>query len=118
VLEQLAPGDSTVSVVAPKGRHTRSTPHLPLETPEADPENIIKKGKTSQEGFSAVVPGDSGNLHDSSFKTPVVVSNSPFIPSVGVSRSLDFEIFPVEYSPLLVLIWKEKVLKPLFPLIL
>jgi ribonuclease HI len=96
---QLAPGDSTVSVVAPKGRHTRSTPQLPLETPEADPENIIKKGKTSQEGISTVVPGDSGNLHDSSFKTPVAASNSPFIPSVGVSRSLDFEIFPVELPP-------------------
>jgi hypothetical protein len=52
---QLAPGlhcfDSTVSVVAPKGRHTRSTPQLPLATPEADPERIIKKGNLSQEGF-------------------------------------------------------------------
>jgi hypothetical protein len=95
---QLAPGDSTVSVVAPKGRHTRSTPHLPLETPEADPENIIKKGKASQEGFSATVPGTSGHLHDSTFKTPVAISNSPLLPSVEVSRSLDFENFPVEYS--------------------
>ena len=55
----------------------------------------MKKGKSSQEGLSAVVPGDSGNLHDSSFKTPIVVSNSPFIPSVGVSTSLDFEVFHV-----------------------
>jgi hypothetical protein len=77
----------------------RSTPQIPLATPEADPENIIKKGKTSQEGLSAIVPGDYGNLKDYSFKTPVVVSNSPFIPSVGVSRSLDFEIFPVELPP-------------------
>jgi hypothetical protein len=91
-----APGDSTVSVVAPKGRHTRSTPHLPLTTPEADPKKIIKKGKASQEGLSVVVPGDSGNLHDSSFKTLVVVSNSPFLSSVGVSRSLNFGSFLAE----------------------
>jgi hypothetical protein len=85
--------------VAPKGRHTRSTPQLPLVTPEADPEKIIKKGNTSQEGLSAVVPGDSGNLHNSSFKTPIVVSNSPFIPFARVSRSLDFESFHVELPP-------------------
>jgi hypothetical protein len=76
----------------------RSTPHLPLETPEADPENIIKKGKSSQEGFSAVVPGTSGHFHDSTFNTPVAISNSPLLPSVEVSRNLDFENFPVEYS--------------------
>jgi hypothetical protein len=76
----------------------RSTPHLPLETPEADPEKIIKKGKSSQEGFSAVVPGTSGHFHDSTFKTPVAISNSPLLPSVEVSRNLDFENFPVEYS--------------------
>jgi hypothetical protein len=70
-----------------KGRHTRSTPHLPLETPEFDLDNIIKKGKTSQEGLSAVVRGDSGNLHDPSFKTLVDLSNYPFLPSTGVSRS-------------------------------
>jgi hypothetical protein len=85
--------------VAPKGRHTRSTPQLPLTTPEADPERIIKNGKTSQEGISIVVPGDSGNLHDSSFKTPVATSNSPFMPSIGVSRSLYFERFHVELPP-------------------
>jgi hypothetical protein len=70
-----------------------------LATPEADPEKIIKKGNNSQEGLSTVVPGDSGNLHDSSFKTPVVVSNSPFIPSARVSRNLDFRIFPIELPP-------------------
>jgi hypothetical protein len=77
----------------------RSTPQLPLTTPEVEPENIIDKGKTSREHLSAVVPGDSGNLHDSSLKTPVVVCNFPFIPYVGVSRSLYFEIFPDEFSP-------------------
>jgi hypothetical protein len=96
---QLAPGDSIVSVVAPKGRHTRSTPHIPLETHEFDPKKFIKKGKTSQEGLSVVVPSDFGNLHNSSFKTPVDIFNSPFIPSAGVSKSLDFEIFHVEHPP-------------------
>jgi hypothetical protein len=61
-----------------------------METTQDDLENIIKKGNTYQEGLSAIVPGDFGNLHDSCFKTPVTVSNSPFIPSAGVSRSLDF----------------------------
>jgi hypothetical protein len=28
-----------------------------------------------------------------------LVSNSPFIPYVGVSRSLNFRSFPVEFSP-------------------
>jgi hypothetical protein len=96
---QLAPGDSAVSFVGPKCRHTKSTPQLPLETPEFDPEKIINKGKASQEGLSDVVLGDYGNLHDSYFKTPVVVSNSPFIPSVGFSRSLYFEIFPARLPP-------------------
>jgi hypothetical protein len=76
----------------------RSTPHLPLATPETDPEKIIKKGKSSQEGFSAAALGTSSHLPDSTFKTPAVVSNSPFLPTVEVSRNLDFENFPVKYS--------------------
>jgi hypothetical protein len=77
----------------------RSTPQLPLETPKSIPKKIIKKGKTSHEFLSAIVPGDSGSLCDSSFKNPVIVSNSPFIPSTGVYRSLDFESFPVGIPP-------------------
>jgi hypothetical protein len=84
--------------VAPKGRHTRSTPQLPLASPEADPEKIIKKGKASQESFSAVVSGTSGQLPDSILKTPVVISSNPPLPSAEVSKNLDFENFPVEYS--------------------
>jgi hypothetical protein len=57
---------------------------LPLATPEDDPEKIIRKGNTSQEGTSIVVSGDSGNLYNPSLKTPVATSNSPIIPSVGV----------------------------------
>jgi len=100
--------------VAPKGKHTRSTPQLLLATTEADPEKIIKKGKTSQEGLSAVVPGDSGNLQTSSFETPVVASNSPVIPSVGVSKSLNFGSFLVEFSPSRP--HYKKYLTPIFPM--
>jgi hypothetical protein len=84
--------------VSPKGRHVRSTPHLPLETPESYPKKIIEKGKASQEGFLVVVPCTFGHLYDSTFKTPVAISNSPLLPSAEVSRSLDFENFSVEYS--------------------
>jgi hypothetical protein len=65
---QLAPGDSIVSVVATKSRHTSYTPQIPLSIPKVDPENIIKKGKTSQEWISTIVLGDSGNLQTSSLK--------------------------------------------------
>jgi hypothetical protein len=111
----LAPGDSTILVVAPKGRNTRSTPQLPLETPEVDPENIINKGKTSQEGLSTIVPGDSGNLYDSSLKTPVDVSNSHFIPTAGVSKSLYFEIFPFEIPPSSIYLERESFETPVSP---
>jgi hypothetical protein len=77
----------------------RSTPQLRLETPKADPKNIIRKGKTPQEGISTVVSSDSGNLHYSSLKTPIVASSSLVIPSVGVSKSLNFGSFPIEFSP-------------------
>jgi hypothetical protein len=76
----------------------RYTPHLPLATPKDDPEKIIKKGKASQEGFLATIPGTFGHLHDSTFKTLVAISNPPLLPSVEVSEIVDFEIFPVEYS--------------------
>jgi hypothetical protein len=84
--------------VAPKGRHTRSTPHLPLATPEADPEKIIKKGKASQEVFSTTVSGTTGNFPDSTFQTPVVVSSAPLLPFVETPEKLNLGDFPVEYS--------------------
>jgi hypothetical protein len=74
----------------------RSTPHLPLATPEVDPEKIIKKGKYSQEGFLVVVPGTTGHFPDSTFKTPVTVSSTPLLPSVKISRNLNLEYFPLE----------------------
>jgi len=77
----------------------RSTPQFPLETPEDDPENIIKKGNTSQEGLSTVVLGASDNLQTPSFKTLISPSNSPFLPSAAISRSLNFGSFAIEFSP-------------------
>jgi hypothetical protein len=84
--------------VAPKGRHTRSTPQLHLATPEDDPEKIIKKGKDSQESFYAIVSCTFGQLPDPFLNTPVVISSIPPLPSAKVSKNLDFENFPIEYS--------------------
>jgi hypothetical protein len=85
--------------VASRSRHTRSTPQLPLVTPEADPKQIIRKGKASQEGTSTAEPGISNDFHGPSLETPISASHSPVIPSVGVSRSLKFGSVPVEFSP-------------------
>jgi hypothetical protein len=69
-----------------------------METPEVDPKKIINKLKDSQKGYSTILPGTPGVLHDSTFKTRVAISNSTLLPSVEVSKSLDFENFPIEYS--------------------
>ena len=81
---QLSHSDSIVSVLDPKGRHTRSTSLLPLATSEADPEEIIRKGKTAQKGTSTVVPSFFDNLHNPSLQTPVTASDSPIIQTTGV----------------------------------
>jgi hypothetical protein len=81
-----------------KGRHTRSTPHLPLATLKANPRNIIKKGKCYQEGFSAIVSGTTGNFPNSTLKTPVAVSSAPLLPFVETPKKLNLGDFPVEYS--------------------
>ena len=47
----LAPEDSIDSSLAPKGKHMRSNPQLPLVPPEADPEKIIKKEKLLKKVF-------------------------------------------------------------------
>jgi hypothetical protein len=84
--------------VASKGRYTRSTPHLPLATHEDNLEKIIKKGKDSQEGFSTIISGTTGNFSDSTLKTPVVVSSSPLLPFVETTKKLNLGDFPAEYS--------------------
>jgi hypothetical protein len=95
---QLAPGDSIVSALAPKGRHTRSNPQLPLVTSKVDPEKIIKKEKASQKKIYVAATNSSGQLHDSTLDTPVVISSKLCLPSAKVSKKLDFEEFLVEYS--------------------
>jgi hypothetical protein len=99
----------------------RSTPQLPLVTPEVDPEKIIRRQKTLQEGTSTVEPGDSGNFHYSPIETPVAVSHFPITPSVGASRSLNFGSFPTDYpspsftTPPPIKVFLLQRGKPLFP---
>jgi hypothetical protein len=76
--------------VAPKRRHTRSTPNLPLAAPEAEPENIIKKGKDSQGASSSIFSGTAGNLPGFIFQTPLDVSRIYRLPIVEASE--DFKI--------------------------
>jgi hypothetical protein len=85
--------------VSLKGRHSRSTPQLPLDTLEVDPKKIIRKGKFTHEGTSTVVPGDLDNLLNPSLKTPVDSSYSPVISFDGVSRNMNFGSFPIDFSP-------------------
>jgi hypothetical protein len=94
----LALGDSIDSTLAPKGRHTRSNPQLPLVPPEVDPKKIIKKGKASKKYFSAATISASVQLPDSTLDTPVVLSSKVPLYSVEVSKNLYFEEFTVEYS--------------------
>ena len=77
----------------------RSTPQLPLATPEADPKKIIRKGKALHEGTSTTEPGISDDFHCPPLETLISASRFPIIPSVGVSRSLKFGSVPVEFSP-------------------
>jgi hypothetical protein len=95
---QLTPGDSIVSFLAPKGRHTRSNPQLLLVPSEADLEKIIRKGKASQKSFSTAATSASGQLPDSTPDTPVVTSSKISLPFAKLSKKLYFEEFPIEYS--------------------
>jgi hypothetical protein len=57
---QIAPSDSIVLAMAPKGKHMISNSQLPLVPPKANPEKIIKNGKASQKRFSAAATSASG----------------------------------------------------------
>ena len=83
--------------MASKGRHTRSHPELPLATPVADPEVIFKKGKASEGETSTAEPG---NLPSPYVGTPFSSSQLPSRPFSEVSRFLNFESVPAEFSPL------------------
>jgi hypothetical protein len=82
--------------VASRGRHTRSHPQLPLATPEADPEVIIRKGKASEGETSTTEPG---NFPSPSVETPFSSSQLPSRPFSEVSRFLNFGSVPAEFSP-------------------
>jgi hypothetical protein len=84
--------------MASRGRHTRSTPQLPLVPPEADPEKIIRKGKSSEGSTSTAKPGISGDFHDF-IETPNPSFCPVLVPTVEVSRSLNFGIVPTGFSP-------------------
>jgi hypothetical protein len=74
-------------------------PSVSLDTPEADPEKIIRKGKALREGASTVEPGISDSSHCPLLETPISASQFPIRPLVGVSRLLNFGSVPVEFSP-------------------
>ena len=76
----------------------RSNPQLPLVPPEDDPEKIIKKGKASLKRFSVAATSSSGQLPDSTLDTPIILSSKLSLPSIEVSKKLDFEEFLVKYS--------------------
>jgi hypothetical protein len=84
--------------VAPKVRHKRSHPQLPVATPEVDLEKIIRREKAPQEGSSADKPGDSGNFHHPPSETPLASSHTHIICYVGVSKNLNFGSFPIVFS--------------------
>jgi hypothetical protein len=84
--------------VASRGRHTRYIPQLPLETHEANPEKIIRKGKALHEGTSTVEPSISNDFHYP-IGTPISDFHPSVIPYVGVSRTLNFGSVPIDFYP-------------------
>jgi hypothetical protein len=84
--------------VASRGRHTRSHPQLPLVTPEADPEKLVRKGRALEGETSAVEPGISDSSHLPLLETPFSVSQFPSRPVTEVSHFLNFGSVPAEFS--------------------
>jgi uncharacterized small protein (DUF1192 family) len=82
--------------VASRGRHTRSNPHLPLATLEADLEAVRRKGKRTAKEVSV---DEKGNTPSPSVRTPFSDSQFPSRPSSEVSRFLNFGSVPAEFSP-------------------
>jgi hypothetical protein len=77
----------------------RDTPQLPLSTPEADPEKIIRKGNSLHQGTSTTEMGISDDFHYPPIGTPISAFPSIVIPSVGVPQILNFGSVPSEFSP-------------------
>jgi hypothetical protein len=100
--------------VASRGRHTRSTPELSLAPPEADPEKIIRNGKSSRGGTSTVKTGISGDSHDF-VETPTPSFRPVLLSSIGVSRSLNLGSVPAGFSPPSLELVGETLVTPLSP---
>jgi len=77
----------------------QSHSQLPLETPVANPEKLIRKEKAYREGSSVVELGISDYFPSPSIETPFFYSHVHVIPSAVVSRTLAFGSVPVEFSP-------------------
>jgi hypothetical protein len=69
-----------------------------LVPPKANPERIIKNGKSSKKGFPATTTSASGQLLDSTLDTPTILSSRLPLSSAEVSKNIEFELFHVEYS--------------------
>jgi hypothetical protein len=81
-----------------RGRHIRSTPHIPLATPEADQENIFRKGKALGEGASTAEPGISDSSCLPLLETPLSASQFPRRNFYEVSHFLNFGSVPADIS--------------------
>jgi hypothetical protein len=82
--------------VASRGRHTRSNPHLPLATPEADAEAVRRKGKRYAKEASVA---ETGISPPPAVNTPLSSFHLPSQPPSKVSRFLNFRSVPAEFSP-------------------
>jgi hypothetical protein len=100
--------------MASRGKHTRSTPQLPLAPPKADPEKIIRKENSSEGGTSTAKTGIFGDFHDF-VETPTSSFHHVLLSSVRVSRSLNFGSVPAGFSPLGLKLVGETLVTPLSP---
>ena len=95
-----------------KGKHTRSHPQLPLATPEIDPEVVLKKGKASEGESSTAEPGNPPSPFVGTPFSPPRFLNRPLS---EVSRFLNFESVPAEFSPPGLALEGETLVTPLSP---
>ena len=79
-----------------RGKHTRSHPHFPLATPEADSEVVRRRGKSSAKEVSIV---ETGNTPSPSVRTPFSPPQFLNRPPLEVSHFLNFGSVPAEFSP-------------------
>jgi hypothetical protein len=81
--------------VAFKGRHTRSHPQLPLDTPETDLEVVLREGKAFEEETSTI---ELGNPPSPFVETPFSPPQFLNRPLSEVSHFLNFGSVLAEFS--------------------